>query len=881
MFGSLALLGVLWVLSPLVLIPLVIIFYNQNTVLKRKLKEHEEILKNQHGQTTPPSQPAIPKPVGGIQSIAGSSGVQPPTQSRPIQQTAYATKPQYTYNQPVSQPKKKIPVMNVVFLIGVIFIVVAGLIFATTTWNVLPGFAKAAIIAFLIVFFFGVSFFSRKILSLKQTGLTFYSLGCLFIPLAFLGVGYFELLGHYFSVQGDGRYLLSLFASICLTAACGFGVKIYQAKLFIWTTYFAGTGIIVSGIWQILRADDTRVLALAVYCLVVMLLTKIIKKMENIFLAMFLHYARVLLLLTGICIFLNGEQTLIYAASMAVYSVTLIAFSYEKRENVFTKIATFFVPWSTLFTYMSFVHAIDPDAKSNVFIIYYLFITLFTILVMLISGTESRLRRFVFPFSIMVWTLGVLMGCYEYFAMQEVYVQVYTWLLTLYAVTALHLKLVELRESAVEVEVADQSKDLTDEANSTVETRKNIWEIQNRLYKHHCFLSQVWMHVLAVMATLSLYVTISQLFTDWTVAECLSVPMGAAAAILMIYLIPSVYHKINIMKCESERVLFILVYALSLVTVLCWSYEYRPGYWTGIIALIAAVICQWGVRQRRNTITGILSMIVFWIVTYRLIGLTGLHDDIQQVILAVAYICTLVIGRLLYHNVLKTEKSESGSVCLFDWISISAVCVPTGLFFEDEIWRFVSVFLLILYVLNFVKRIHGNSHRPIYSIAGMLLCVAWWIQPFFQVPLELQSEYRMLPLILLSLCLYKWIWRGYEKVFTWIHYVTIVICMYWQGVDAIRSKLLSDVLILGIAALVILVMSFWIKSKRWFLLACITLAALLFYMTRTFWQSLAWWIYLLTVGVILITLASVNEYYKKKGEQYESGFKRLMQEWEW
>ena len=114
-----------------------------------------------------------------------------------------------------------------------------------------------------------------------------------------------------------------------------------------------------------------------------------------------------------------------------------------------------------------------------------------------------------------------------------------------------------------------------------------------------------------------------------------------------------------------------------------------------------------------------------------------------------------------------------------------------------------------------------------------------------------------------------------------MNYITIVVCMFWQGVDAIRSRILSDVLILGIAALVILVISFWIKSKRWFLLACITLAALLLYMTRTFWLSLAWWIYLLAAGVILITLASVNEYYKKKGEQRESRFKRLMQEWEW
>lgn len=65
-------------------------------------------------------------------------------------------------------------------IIGMVFIVLAGLIFATTTWNVLPDFCKVALVFLLTGVFFGASYLAEKKLHIHKTGNGFYILGSIF-----------------------------------------------------------------------------------------------------------------------------------------------------------------------------------------------------------------------------------------------------------------------------------------------------------------------------------------------------------------------------------------------------------------------------------------------------------------------------------------------------------------------------------------------------------------------------------------------------------------------------------------------------------------------------------------------------------------------------
>ncbi len=1253
--SSLIALALLWVLSPFALIPMVIIFYDKNTKLRRRIKELEDWrggsqpVQQPQSQRTMVSQPQSLQSPQTIQPQVAPQKVQPQVAPQKVQpqvapQPVYSARSQYINAPSAPKPRKKVNTMNIVFVIGVIFIVIAGLIFATTTWNILPDFMKAAVIALLIVLFFGASVLARNKLMLKQTGLTFYSLGSLFIPLAFLGIGYFELLGNYLSVQGEGKYILSLIASVCLTVACVFGVKIYQSKLYIWFTYIAGTAGIVSLIWQFAGDLDVRILILSIYCAGIVILAKQFVKQETgvlsqlgrysyisfyivsiallisffmegavsgryywiiglicimitmsymmikmeqrwmqwihplisviiimgltktlpvtertseitgevfIFLAFlayrFLRYHGISLfrnklsdiLPICICLYMGyGLEDSWIIMNSAVFSMIMIAsLAFEKKQDWLSVTARFIFPWSIFYLYICSVIAFHPQSEESVFMVFYLFTMLFTILLILLSEKDGRLSKLKLPFSIMVWISGAVMIVGDFATDQADFVPAYLWLLTLYSITMLY-------ES-----ISSQKRDTL------------VAEDQTPKHSSTYMLSVLWLYIVGFMVSFSISITVGRVFQTWPTVKRLCVPMLFVAVALIIYLIPAVYNRMNLLRRETGIMLNVLVHGFVILMTCGWCSDFAPELWIGLLTLFVILLCQYALYQQGNMLAGLISMILFFVLSFHIVDETGFTYDICQLILLGEFLCVSLIGRWIYPKLLESRREEKGFIMRFDWLSVGAVCIPIGLFFGDEVWCFVSSFLFILYLFNYLRRIDARFNRPIISAAAFFLCVAWWVQPFitlpeaytteinmivfllvvlglyklvwkgcerimywvmyaaiaiclflqftdcfylydmslplsrmieymillcgimavavwafckkslsysiltqvmlmlglwcssssvvstdwtvnlmihigflvlvietilcmwtlyrlrmmwsgivpagvllvifnmrldfvkihlgfnnhmimiawtllfltilllsyllhhnmnivkrveakgvlidwyaiinivptlvllgqsgdspwhfvglfmlvvyllgyyrrihpsfdrpilsficfigcimwwtqpfFLVPLIMRSEWKMIPFILLSLCLYKWIWRGYEKVFSWIFYAMIDVCMVWQGIDAIRGKVLSDVLILGVAALIILLVSFWSKSKRWFLLASITLITLILYSSRDFWKSIAWWIYLLAAGVILITLASVNEYYKKKGEQRESRIKRLMQDWEW
>ena len=254
----------------IIIIILVLINITNYRDAQRYRKELLELRKRytqlQQSQTNPPTQ-------------LQQSQVNPQTQQQ--SQASPQTQQQQIRISETKQPTKvhrKISTMSLVFTIGVLFIVIAGAIFATTTWSVLPNLIKASLMVFLITVFFGAAYLARRKLELQQTSLTFYSLACCFIPLSFLGMGYFRLLGEFFSVEGAGRYLLALSACICLSVACRLGFRIYQNKLYVWFTYAAVTAAVYAISCQISSRIDVRWLFMMIYCMLLLAAKKVLKE---------------------------------------------------------------------------------------------------------------------------------------------------------------------------------------------------------------------------------------------------------------------------------------------------------------------------------------------------------------------------------------------------------------------------------------------------------------------------------------------------------------------------------------------------------------------------------------------------------------------------
>ena len=94
-----------------------------------------------------------------------------------------------------------------ILITGSVLIVLAAIAFLTTTWHSIPSFIKT-IVLFLVAFvFIGASKISKEKYHLDKASKTFFYIGMAYLPICLLSISVFGLFGEYFSVTGEGKYI--------------------------------------------------------------------------------------------------------------------------------------------------------------------------------------------------------------------------------------------------------------------------------------------------------------------------------------------------------------------------------------------------------------------------------------------------------------------------------------------------------------------------------------------------------------------------------------------------------------------------------------------------------------------------------------------------
>ena len=104
--------------------------------------------------------------------------------------------------------EKRARTMTIFLILGTLFLGLAGLIFSTAAWELFGVIGRCLILSLNVLFFFEISLFCENKLGLSKTAFTFWVLGLIFTPLIILSLSAFGALGNYFSLDGDGIYLL-------------------------------------------------------------------------------------------------------------------------------------------------------------------------------------------------------------------------------------------------------------------------------------------------------------------------------------------------------------------------------------------------------------------------------------------------------------------------------------------------------------------------------------------------------------------------------------------------------------------------------------------------------------------------------------------------
>ena len=171
---------------------------------------------------------------------------------------------------------------NLLFALGVIFISVAGIVFATTTWRIIPNVFKLIIILLVALIVLFISYFAKSKFKLVKTSIALYILFCILTSLIPLSMGYFHMIGEYLVIGGKGEFLLYATSLLIFIVLFAIGTKYYKLnKIAPYIPYIINIDILLV-ILNFTKKIDMIVLILSIYNLILQIFTKKIKSIDTL-----------------------------------------------------------------------------------------------------------------------------------------------------------------------------------------------------------------------------------------------------------------------------------------------------------------------------------------------------------------------------------------------------------------------------------------------------------------------------------------------------------------------------------------------------------------------------------------------------------------------
>lgn len=143
-------------------------------------------------------------------------------------------------------------------------------------------------------------------------------------------------------------------------------------------------------------------------------------------------------------------------------------------------------------------------------------------------------------------------------------------------------------------------------------------------------------------------------------------------------------------------------------------------------------------------------------------------------------------------------------------------------------------------------------------LSHKILPVVFYAEDGMRVAADFNLEYDCIfagvGIVLLGI-----IWYSIYQEIRTVQFIGVCILLGVLLLNNFSVAALPNVLFLGILTFVMLVVATVLKNKRYAIASAGTLALIVLYMTRQFWMSIAWWVYLFVAGVVLVIFAIKKE----------------------
>ena len=216
----------------------------------------------------------------------------------------------------------------------------------------------------------------------------------------------------------------------------------------------------------------------------------------------------------------------------------------------------------------------------------------------------------------------------------------------------------------------------------------------------------------------------------------------------------------------------------------------------------------------------------------------------------------IVLSKLCKNGTMSIEEAKPffKAACMQVFVCLILFYASQYPFFTKGLWSILMLQNLTIAFLfkNMAAKIIFRCYALFYGEILAFICTADWI------PIDFQVEHICL-LIAGGVYLFGIICHNHGYGMRTFQFICICMIMIVLLCHGMYCDNVGNALFLGMTGLIMLVCAALFGSYRYMILSSVILVLMAFYITRSFWFSIQWWVYLFAAGIALVALAIKRE----------------------
>ena len=763
-----------------------------------------------------------------------------------------------------------------ILITGAILIVLAAIVFLMSTWNTVSNMIKTVVLVLLIGVFLGASKIAKEKFNLEKASNTFFYLAMAYIPICLISCSIFGLFGNYLSIYGEGRYTY-LAMSMVFTA----GIYYLNYKMRKSDVLLAGS--VLSQICSVIlfglifsKEISLIIILLLIYNIFLIKLTKNNAIME--LLKIFYNGIPVVAGIYALVIIFDGATELFLILPLLIINYFLL---YAKKESNILNAYLFNISLYVFGIFASLIYDYSFEVLNSIRVILGILYTIsISIIIGVISNKDNNLIKSSMVTSLItigimgIRTLGNDTGFVQTYmvALLEVILMFFaylkstingknilSYLIPITLIIAI-LDILNLVEGNYIVYICSSLMVFCIGELFTREEYKllnkgffAVSHINMLLTYFICFVinsvdmaNDVFLFILLELVYVYSFIKNSdlKLFKYISYSNIFFILLTSFEFLNLSYqinyLVPLVVSTIVIalentnknLKDEFSKIYISIISAISFIVLS--ELENLASIVLGFV--FAAYLIYENFKNKDNKYFRMIPMIGFMLVMQN----AEIEKELQPIIVMLAAVAATCVS--VYQKRFSIDTIFSGIYLL---LALD--------FFDNDLIK--EIFFIIWSFVNMYFMKAENS-KDIFKAITYVGIYALYRDLLLEIGLNELACTEVIGLLILATILLKDIVKKYIKDLDALEYLVFSI-IYLYAIGLYTSEADGIIFVLFIVALVMY--SYMKKYGAIFIVSIIAILVNAILLTREFWLSIPWWIYLLLVGGILIGFAIKNE----------------------